>query len=104
MINIFGLRLLLFDQSGYIDGNVVNKVFFGDILWNHDKSKESKAGTSSHILNKVVSDKYDQLVSGEDFSQPGIASHWGLNLFVDLKESLDFILELFTLFGFLSFS
>ena len=68
MVDVFGLRFLLFNQSCYVNGNIVAKILFGDLLSDHDEAKKGEARTSRDVLNKVIPNVDDKLISGKDLS------------------------------------
>jgi hypothetical protein len=46
----------------------VAKILFGDLLSDHDEAKKGEARTSRDVLNKVIPNVDDKLISGKDLS------------------------------------
>jgi hypothetical protein len=103
MVDVLGLRLLLFDKSGYVDGNVMSEVFLGHFFGDHDESKECQTRTSRDILDKVVTDVDYQLIGGKNLCQNRVPPHRGLYFLVDFIQGADLVLELLAFLGFLCF-
>jgi hypothetical protein len=103
MIDVLGLRFLLFNQPCNINWNVVTKILFSDLFSDHDETEKSQTGATRYVFNKVIPNVNDELICRKDFSHQRVSLHRSLNLLVDFVKRPHFKLQLFTLFGFLCF-
>ena len=103
MIDTFWLGLFLLNQSRHVHRYVMTQELSCYLLRHHDQSEKSQTWATWYILNKIVPDVYNKLISGKYLRRGWISFRRCLNLFINLSQGSNLVLQLLTFLWFLCF-